>query len=318
MTTAETVPPKVLYILGSSRSGSTIVDTTLGELEGFFSVGELRFVWQRLLEGRKCGCGAHLRDCEVWSAVFDDEAGRELTAERNLAQAVEWQRASVHLKYTWRLLRRGTDPGAGWEALTRTAELMDYLYRRVAAVTGAQVVIDSSKRPSNGAVVRMLDSVEPYFLHLVRDPRAVAYSQTRRKPNPDRDAQAEMPTLGTAESTFQWLAMNAGAAGLVRRHGRARSLVLRYEDFMAAPRASVQSVIDLVGERPSSLPFEDDRTVRLGVHHTVSGNPVRFDTGAVTLREDDRWRERLPFSKRALSAALALPLMLRYHYSILS
>jgi hypothetical protein len=32
---------KVLYILGGSRTGSTIVDNVLNEVDGFFSGGEI-------------------------------------------------------------------------------------------------------------------------------------------------------------------------------------------------------------------------------------------------------------------------------------
>ena len=36
---------KVLFIAGNGRSGSTILDVILGQLEGFFAVGELRRIW---------------------------------------------------------------------------------------------------------------------------------------------------------------------------------------------------------------------------------------------------------------------------------
>src|SRR5205823_1051409 len=51
--------PKVLYIAGPGRSGSTVLDQVLGELPGFVSTGELQALWQRgLVERRPCGCSA--------------------------------------------------------------------------------------------------------------------------------------------------------------------------------------------------------------------------------------------------------------------
>ena len=63
---------KVLYIAGWGRSGSTILDNVLGQVDGFFSAGELMFLWRRgLIEGRLCGCGRPLRDCDVWMHILD-------------------------------------------------------------------------------------------------------------------------------------------------------------------------------------------------------------------------------------------------------
>jgi hypothetical protein len=62
---------KVLYIAGSGRSGSTILDNTLGQIDGFFSVGELRYIWERgLIEDRLCGCGERVHQCPFWAAAL--------------------------------------------------------------------------------------------------------------------------------------------------------------------------------------------------------------------------------------------------------
>jgi hypothetical protein len=54
--------------------------------------------------------------------------------------------------------------------------------------------------------------------------------------------------------------------------------------------------------------------VRLGTAHTADGNPVRFATGAVPLREDDEWRRHLPSRDRLSVGAITAPLLLRYGY----
>src|SRR5438067_9142701 len=91
-----------------------------------------------------------------------------------------WQRQSVRVRHTRRLLRRQRD-GRRWDALDRYAPLAASLYRAIADVTGAKVVVDSSKRPSDAALLPLLEGVDPYFIHLVRDPRAVAFSWRGQK-----------------------------------------------------------------------------------------------------------------------------------------
>ncbi len=62
---------KVVYVVSGTRSGSTVLDTVLGGIDGWFSSGELRFLWERgLLEGRRCGCGEPVTSCPVWSEVL--------------------------------------------------------------------------------------------------------------------------------------------------------------------------------------------------------------------------------------------------------
>src|SRR5579872_7123206 len=61
----------VLYIAGTGRSGSTVLANILGEVDGVFAAGEVRYLWQRgLKESRLCGCGLPVRDCPVRSQVL--------------------------------------------------------------------------------------------------------------------------------------------------------------------------------------------------------------------------------------------------------
>jgi hypothetical protein len=310
----ETRRIKILFILGSSRCGSTILESILGEVADFFSVGELRFLWQRVLERRACGCGKSLAQCEVWSRVLDDDLAA-LREPGSLHRAMRQQRDSVRLLHLPRLLLQRPSGLARWTPFRETAGLSASLYRRIAEVTGARVIIDSSKRASNASVFRLLSEFDVYFVHLVRDPRAVAYSQQRPKKNPDSQT-GEMPLLGPVESTFQWLVMNGGAAALRRLHHARQSLLVRYEDFTAAPQEITRTILDFIREPEARLPFVDERTVEVGVHHSVAGNPVRFSQGATVIREDDQWKSRLPKADRFVSTAMAVPQMIAYRYPL--
>jgi hypothetical protein len=93
-------------------------------------------------------------------------------------------------------------------------------------------------------------------------------------------------------------------------------MLVRYEDFVRQPRSIVERITDMVGVSPESTPFVSDTSVRLGVHHTVSGNPIRFNTGTVDLIEDNRWLAGLSQLDRAVTTALTLPQMLAYHYPV--
>lgn len=308
---------KVLYILGWGRSGSTIIDNLLGELDGFFSAGELNYLWQRgLLERRRCGCGALVTECPVWSAVLRSAFGQPLTDHVSPAEVVRWQRDTVRVRHTWNLLRYARGATTGRTALDAYARVAGRLYAAIADVTGARVIVDSSKRPSDAAFLRLVPGISPYFVQLVRDPRAVAYSWRRRKAQLDRDRPADMVQHGPIDSTLSWLGWNLAGDALRLRHGRARSAVVRYEDFVRDPRTTLVTMTRLVGEGSPSLPLEGARTAHLARNHTVSGNPSRFKTGTIELREDREWLSRQDGFDRLAATSLALPLLHRYGYRV--
>jgi hypothetical protein len=55
--------------------------------------------------------------------------------------------------------------------------------------------------------------------------------------------------------------------------------------------------------------------VLLKANHTIAGNPSRFRSGEIELRNDDRWRREQQPGPRITSTCLALPLLHRYGYS---
>nr|MBA3584698.1 sulfotransferase [Gemmatimonadota bacterium] len=141
---------KVLFIMGVGRSGSTILDNLLGELDGFFSLGEVDKLWlEGLIREGKCGCRAPVEECKLWSAVlsavFDGTQG-----PRDVERIVRWQMETLRVKNTWRLLRQETDRLSGWESLDAYVRVLNRLYDALARVTGARVLVDSSKRPGQG------------------------------------------------------------------------------------------------------------------------------------------------------------------------
>jgi hypothetical protein len=174
------------------------------------------------------------------------------------------------------------------------------------------VVVDSSKRPWDGALLGVVGEVSPYFIHLVRDPRAMAFSQSRVKANPDRDQPAVMAPTSVTRSASQWIRRNLTADAVRRAHPRSRSLLIEYRDFCSRPLEIVRAITSLVGESTARLPFADEHTVDLGGNHTVSGNPDRFRTGLVPIREDNRWTKEMNKRDRLIVSTLTLPLSRRY------
>jgi Sulfotransferase family len=301
---------KVLYILGSSRSGSTILANTLGEVDGFFSAGELRFLWERALQERRCSCGERVQDCAIWGRVLDAPSGA--AGPYAWRQVVGWQRRAVRLSQTPSLLAGRSTIRS--QPLNRYLDTLSRSFRVLREVTGAQLIIDSSKGPSDGAALRLLPDIETFFLHIVRDPRGVAFSRQQRKQNPDREG-GEMPRSSTVNSIVHWSARNL-ASDLVRWRAADRSLLLRYEDFVSRPVDALRAIGRLVREPLDPTALLCGTTLMLGPNHMASGNPDRFVTGEVELRSDERWRKLMSRHDRLRVEALTFPMMIRYGYRL--
>lgn len=318
-------PPSVLLLAGWGRSGSTLVDTILGSVDGVAAVGELRGLWSKLAygEGSSCGCGRPHRECPFWSEVVQRALGTlEPGAAARLA-AAEGRAIRTRPRQLAHIVRSGRGGAAGGRSgregaaggrgegggVARYGALLGGVYRAIADTAGAGLVVDSSKSPAHVLAVVEHAAVDVRVVQIVRDPRAIAYSWSRR--------DIETFRFGPASSSVNWLVMNAAVETLLRPRLGDRLRLVRYEDFVSAPRATIAAVCEWAGVDPrGSLPFADERTVRLGANHTVGGNPSRFRTGAIAIDPDDEWAARMPARDALLATLPAAPLMPRYGYAL--
>lgn len=299
-------------MLAWGRSGSTILGNILGEADRFLCVGELHWLWQRALRQR-CACGELVPDCPVWSAVLGEGFGYPDSVDP--AAIWEWQKSELRVPHAVRIMRMQSAELSSRPKLATYAAILTRLYHSLAAVTGSDVIVDTSKLPSVAALLRLLPDIDPYFVHLVRDPRAVAFSWQRRRQRIAVDWEEEGLRYGPLHSSLRWLVYNSMGDALRGRSG-ARSTLLRYEDFVRAPRTHAERLVQLAGGDPRSLPFLDERTVELGVNHAVVGNPSRFRTGPITIRPDDQWLTEQSRVNRAIATAVAVPKLARYGYPL--
>jgi hypothetical protein len=202
-----------------------------------------------------------------------------------------------------------------WPTLEAYVDIVGALYRAIPSVTGASVIIDSSKRPSDAAITRLIPNIEPYVVQLVRDPRAVVHSWSRSKPELDRGMNEEMPRQPPLQSVVGWAELNA-MSELVRRRFGGRSLLLRYEDLVRDVPGSLRRILDMLDEPNAKVPLTDRERAEVPPNHTVSGNPARFASGRVTVHADEEWMVSLPSSHHAVTTVMTLPLLLRYGYPV--
>lgn len=299
---------KVIFIAAGGRSGSTLLDTALGQMKGFFSGGELHLVWQRYLDPDwLCGCGSVLAACDVWSEVMRSAygAGARQECSRMLAIYRNWRR----LRYSWAL--GGLMYG---EVLSELRCRVASLYHAVRRVTGCRVIVDSSKSLAYARILQGVAGLEFHPVHLVRDPRAVSHSRHRKKA--ERLAPGAAPryldVASTARSAANWdrvVLLNELLWG--RAKGATR---VKYEDFVARPAATLRAIADLVQEPATGVQVNDGNRIRLRPTHTTGGNPSRFVTGELILRPDDEWCDKMPLRQRLIASTICAPFVCLMKY----
>ncbi len=309
--------PRVLYLGGLGRSGSTLLERLMGELPTVCSVGEVVHIWQRgVVEGELCGCGEPFRSCPFWRQVGQLAFGGWSAVD---VERIDELRGSVDRNRYIPLLAAPVVPRS---MRTRLNEYLDYylrLYSAIAQVSGCSTVVDSSKHASLAFCLRWQSELDLRVVHVVRDSRAVAFSWGQSVIRPDASAVGYMATYKPATAAMHWTAQNVALQHLAGRG--VPTLRVRYEDLVAAPALTVSQIADFAGiaTGAGSLGFlgTDDgaRWAALGPAHTASGNPMRFTTGRITIRSDERWRTAMPAGERNTVTALTLPLLARYGYA---
>jgi Sulfotransferase domain len=303
---------RLLYIAGLARSGSTVLGYVLGELPGAIFVGELALFWRRFAEGELCSCSKPLPDCHFWSAVVSEAFGQMTCEHARRLQELEWR-----VTRQQRLL--GLVPVRWSTRWSKKIRIMlaerDRLYRAISEIASAECIVDSGKEVTFGSMMARLSNINFSTIHLVRDPRGVAFSwqkQVRSDSEP-----GYMPRSTAIRTAARWMSGNIFVQLSLRKLSSAYYRV-RYEDLVAYP-SDIAHEISRATSNPVTSNERADYSVQLpNEYHLVGSNPgVRRHLGRdLRLTLDDEWRTGLPRGQSWLVTAVCGGLMTAYDYPL--
>jgi len=280
----------VAYIAGPGRSGSTLLDLLLNNSPQVQSVGEVhRLNLYARTNMEPCTCGRPVLDCPFWRAVGE-------TLERELCPAV--QRPALR---TLDMMLVPQDVGR-WAALVQKALLVagarrlhnllapwlvpaharavrnSFLwYEAIRRVSGAHVIVDSTKDPRRAKSLYFAQPQRLRVLYMIRDGRAVTASAIRRE---GIDMRTAARRWVSAHRRARW-ALRGIPAGRIHR--------VRYETLCLRPHETLRQTCAFLG-----VDFHDDMVcLRKHESHNIGGNPMRFRTDEMRIRLDERWRGEL-------------------------
>lgn len=261
--------PKVVYVMGTGRSGSTILGITLGNCERIFYAGELN-LWIGK-QGR-----SPVRDPDrqrFWDGVRE-RVDVPLWFPRKRARRLE-KSADLLRVWNWRSQRR---------LRPEYRRITEDLFRAVAEQAGATHVVDTSHFPRRARELHALEGIDLYLLFVVRDARNVVASYSREE---EEFARFNVPST----NAYLWLSYVLSLF-VFWRHPRGRRLVVRYEDFLTDPASVMGDILRCIdspaanpdfGALDTGLSFQGNPTLRSGVV-ALEAKPSRAVRGSLLTR----------------------------------
>jgi hypothetical protein len=270
----------VVYLMGTARSGSTIVGVTLGNCSGVFYAGELGGWLPK--SGVSWIAGSERE--RFWGTVREQVPNAaELFGEKGeeALRAIELT-VSLFRPKLWRARHR-------LRPLYR--QVAEDLYRAIAHTSGATHVVDSSSHPLRARELKALEGIDLYLFFLVRDPRSVVASFTA----PGQTTRFSTSIIVT--NAYLW--MTSLLASIVfLAHPRDRRIFVRYERFIADPETALAQILRVLD---IALPPPDLGALRTGL--AFQGNKILRSGEVVSLQVGEHPRAR----GSRITALLQLP-----------
>jgi hypothetical protein len=297
---------KLVYILGAGHCGSTLLSRLLGEVPGFFNVGEAgRHLFAQETAGAQkspCGCGQSAGECDFWSEIVSGVSPQ-------VRAYWKWARRSRFLKFRafipalqMQLSRSLQDERQPRSELAEVASSMAATYERIGKKANGKIVVDSSKDGVMAVLLATTPSIELYVIQLTRHPYGVVSSYG----SPKTGARAvSMPECILTKCWYDYLRFE-----LVKRRAYWYRTLL-YEDLVKNPTAVLNGLAEQITGTRVELSFMRAKAAALGLQHDLEGNPRVPSWGRLEIRQGEG---QLCAWKRYAIWLTTFPLLWRYGY----
>lgn len=248
---------KVVYIAGNGHSGSTLLDIILGNGKDCFSVGELSFIVRNGLLEEYCSCNSKISDCDFWDQVFEIWSNnRTLSFDEYRKLRHRYERNATFLRTCFNSIFPSRDFKSYKNS---TSALFDAIHE----VSGAKIIIDSSKSPQRIAVLKGIVDVQ--VIHLCREFKGVLNSaKSSSQKDIEKGIEEDNHPRSTRTTLIDWIITNFFtefcSIGI-------NSTKLMYKDYIQHP--------EKLGKIHES--FNDVAKIsKYSADHMIAGNIIRL------------------------------------------
>jgi len=249
---------QILYVMGTGRSGSTILEILLSANDEVCSVGELTYIFKDgYAADETCACGAAFRDCDFWRSV----QGRlslspcESHQYAGLFHNIDWHMG--FFKLIFRCVSR--------ENVSSYNRINEMLYEACASVTGKKVIVDSSKYPARALMLHRLFRSSVKIICLTRSPGGLL--------NAFQKAGVEQPAKSpfAVFAYYSFVLLCCRLVSLITKN----VLFITFEELKTLPVETIRKI-----EKFTGISFEQtiqtlEENAAFTPGHIITGNRLR-------------------------------------------
>lgn len=252
--------PDVLYIMGTGRSGTTILEVLLANNEGFAGVGEVKHIFRDgFIADHQCSCGRSTHTCEMWSSVM--RAAKWTPSDISyLADTVKNLESHQHFPLLW----AGVGPRKAKQDYFVAAR---DLFRSVGQMRRCKVVVDSSKFAGRALLLAEAFPERIKVLCITRSAEGLIKAFAKQN---ETEQKPKGPLAAAAYYIYVLLCMR-----LVKSRLGKRCFAIRFEDLNRDPQSVFAAIEEWSGYSLRTTRSKIDARELFDVGHIVTGNRLR-------------------------------------------
>lgn len=251
---------KLITILGTDRSGSTLLDMIISSNRLMFSLGEIhRFIYY-YKNNHLCTCGQRFYECSFWKSIL--KKLEKSTFDPGQISILGWKR-QLSILFEILFLSKNRIRKKYKDYIDAYA----VLFQSVLAQTGAEYIVDSCKDIIRAYILHLSGRFEifPIYLNRSVNDYAISIRKPQMKLNPHR-------RTGPNKAILRWTFRNSLTWLLIGRI-RKNYLQLTYHRLASRPEEVINHISHRLGV---SLQY-DTQLIAKTRYHFLGGNLMKFE-----------------------------------------
>lgn len=253
--------PKVIYIIGTGRSGSTILEILLSYSKNVFGAGELsNIIEDGFIENKICSCQEDFDECAIWGKVKKEQlalSNKQLEEWKNIQKKLDWHDGFL-CQLTGLIKEDQSD-------LYNTYNTN--LLKAIKNISGADIVIDSSKYAGRAYALSKIPNIDLKIICLTRSPAGLMSSFQKQ----NKEEQKPKSTL----SSLIYYCYTTLTLRIIALFLRDKICFLQYESLLTETVECINKLEKFIDIKLSMTIKMIEEKKAFDVGHIVTGNRLR-------------------------------------------